>query len=126
MAGGFDVDLSDLPAKPSGRTGTGGELLKPELADAGDEAHRLYFELQHALATIGEELHGERFVVAEERTKAMMMRLDDLRKYVQVLAKQHLKPHVCPRCQVEITADPTGDQMCPACICMAYGKTELR
>ncbi len=120
--GGFEVPTAGLPAKPSGRTGIDGELLKPELADAGYEAHRLYFELQHSLATIGEDLHGERFVVTEERVKAMMMRLDDLRKYVQTLAKQHLVPFQCPRCQVEKTEDARGDAMCPCCVEMAYGR----
>lgn len=120
MAGGFEVALAALPAKPSGRTGTDGDLLMPEISDASLEAYRLLFELQHTLVSVGEELHGERFVVTEERLKAMMMRVDDLRKYVSTLAKQNLVPFVCPRCQAEKTEDPRGDAMCPLCITMAF------
>jgi hypothetical protein len=126
MAGGFEIDLSDLPGKPSGRTGVSGELLKPEMADARREAFRLYFELQHAIATIGEELHGDRFVVADERLKFMLGRVADCRRYVEALAKQNLKPYVCPRCQTAGTDDQHGDRLCASCIPMAYGKTELR
>lgn len=121
-AGGFEVQLDGLPEKPSGRTGSGGELLKPEMADAEDESRRLYFELQHDLATIGEELFNGRNVVADERAKALMLRLDDFRRYVQVLAKQNLVPFTCSRCQAEKTHDATGDSMCPLCVEMAYGR----
>lgn len=120
LAGGFEVALGALPAKPSGRTGTGGELLMPEISDASYEAHRLVFELQHALAYVAEELHGDRHVVAEERLNGMMMRVDDLRKYVSTLAKQNLVPFVCPRCKTESTEDAAGDRMCPLCITMAF------
>lgn len=122
LAGGYKLDTIGMPAKPSGRTGVDGDLLKPEMADAEYEAQRLMFELAHSHATVGEELHGQRYVVAEERIKAMMMRLDDLRRYVQTLAKQNLKPHVCPRCQAEPTDDPSGDRMCPPCITSAFSK----
>lgn len=120
MAGGFEVALAALPAKPSGRTGADGDLLMPEISDASLEAHRLLFELQHTLVSVGEELHGERYVVTEERLKAMMMRVDDLWKYVSTLAKQNLVPFVCPRCKAESTEDPAGDQMCPLCVTMAF------
>jgi hypothetical protein len=125
LVGGFELDMSKLPAKPSGRTGSDGDLLKPEMADAGYESHRLYFELQHMLTTIGEDLHGDRNVVADERIKAMMQRLGDLRKYVQVLAQQNLVPFQCPRCQAEKTDDAHGDRMCAPCVGLAYGKARL-
>lgn len=120
MAGGFEISLEGLPAKPSGRTGAGGDLLKPEMADANFEAHRLLFELQHTLATIGEELHGERHVLAGELLKGMLMRVDDMRKYVQTLADQNLIPRACPRCRTEPTDDPSGATMCPLCVEMAF------
>jgi hypothetical protein len=120
LAGGFEVALGALPAKPSGRTGVGGELLMPEISDASLEAHRLLFELQRTLVSVAEELHGERHVVAEERLKTMMMRVDDLRKYVSTLAKQNLVPFVCPRCQSEKTDDAAGDRMCPLCVTVAF------
>lgn len=122
MAGGFEVPTAGLPAKPSGRTGVDGELLKPELADAEEEARRLFFELQHGMATLGEELFSGRHVVADERSKALMLRLDDLRRYVQVLAKQSLVPFKCSRCQAKETHDAKGDAMCPLCVEMAYGQ----
>ncbi len=123
MAGGFEVPTSGLPAKPSGRTGVDGELLKPEMADAKEEAKRLFFELQHGLATMGEEFFGDRPVVTDERARALMLRLGDFRKYVQVVAQQQLVPFKCPRCQLEKTDDARGDAMCPLCITMAYGRT---
>lgn len=122
MAGGFEVPTSGLPAKPTGRTGTGGELLKPEMADAEDESKRLYFEIQHAFASIGEELFNGRPVVASERALALMLRLGDFRRYVDVLAQQNLVPFTCPRCTVEKTHDAKGDTMCPLCVEMAYGR----
>ena len=126
LAGGYKMELSKLPAHPSGRTGTDGDLLMPELADAELEARRLYFEIGHAHVVLGEELLGERFVVSEERIKALMMRLDDLRRYVMVLAKQRVTPNVCPRCQSEPTSDPTGDTMCGGCVSATYGRTVIR
>ena len=123
--GGFEVPLSGLPARPSGRTGVDGELLKPEMADAEDESKRLYFELQHGLVTMGEELFNGRHVVAEERAKALMMRLNDFRNYVQVMAKQHLVPFECPRCQTAKTHDPKGAGMCPACLEAAYSRPRI-
>lgn len=123
MAGGFEVPTAGLPNKPSGRTGAGGELLKPELADAEDESRRLYFELQHDLATIGEELFGGRPVVASERALALMLRVADFRKYADVLAKKSLVPFTCSRCQTAKTHDAGGDAMCPLCVEMAYGRS---
>jgi hypothetical protein len=122
MAGGFEVPTAGLPAKPTGRTGAGGELLKPELADAEDESRRLYFELQHMVAMAGEELFSDRHVVADERLLALIMRADDLRKYVQVLAKKNLVAFKCSRCRTAPTDDPKGDCMCPLCVEMAYGR----
>lgn len=126
MVGGFALDMGAFPEKPSGRTGSAGELLKPEMADAEYEAHRLHVELQRALIDIGEELHSERHVVADERIKAAMMRLDDMRKYVSVLVRQHLVPFTCSRCKTAKTHDAKGDGMCDACIQMAYGRTAVR
>jgi hypothetical protein len=120
MAGGFQVPTAGLPAKPSGRTGVDGELLKPELADAKEEARRLFFELQHGMATMGEELFGDRPVVTDEQARELMLRLGDFRKYVQVVAQQQLVPFQCPRCQAAKTDDPRGDAMCSLCITMAY------
>jgi len=123
LAGGFEVALAGLPAQPSGRTGTDGELLMPEISDANYEAHRLLFELQHTLAHVAEELHGDRHVVAEERLKGMMMRVDDLRKYVSTLAKQNVIPFTCPRCKAEPTDDAAGDRMCGLCVTMAFRRS---
>lgn len=123
LQGGQELALAALPAKPDGRTGTGGELLMPEIADADFESKRLYFELLRELATIGEELHGDRHVVAVERLKALLMRVDDLRKYVDVLAKQTMTPFVCPRCKAEPTDDAEGDRMCSLCVTMAFRRS---
>lgn len=126
LVGGYALDMDSMPPRPSGRTGVSGELLKPEIADAKLEAHRLYFELQHALASIGEDLFGGRPVVADERIRAAMMRMDDMRKYVQVVAKVQLVPYQCSRCHVQRTDDKTGDRMCDACIPAAYGRSPVR
>jgi hypothetical protein len=72
------------------------------------------------IVTIGEELHGERPVLVDEHLKALMMRADDMRKYVVVLAKETFLPRVCSRCRAEPTDDPKGDSMCPLCVEMAF------
>jgi hypothetical protein len=126
LAGGYALDTSGFPPLPSGRTGTNGDLLKPEMSDAKYEAYRLYFDLGHMLVTLGEELHGERHVVADERIKALMLRLDDLRRYNQVLVKQTAIPRVCSRCQSEPTDDPSGDRMCGGCASVSYGRAVVR
>jgi hypothetical protein len=126
MAGGFEVDLSKLPAKPDGRTGVGGELVAPEMADADFEAHRLLFELQRELVSLSEDLHGKRHIMVDERARALMLRLADLRRYTQVLAEQQQKAFVCPRCQREETHDESGKSMCSLCVSVTYGRSRLR
>jgi hypothetical protein len=126
MAGGFDVPLDGLPDRCSGRTGISGEVLKPEMADAAEEATRLVHELQHALTSIAEDLHAGRHVIADERFKAVLLRVGDARVYVQHLAQQHLVPNQCPRCQAERTDDVNGDRMCACCVVASYGKPVVR
>ncbi len=124
--GGFAVDLTNLPAKPSGRTGADGEVLAPELSDAEAEAMRLVFEMQHSLVSISEELAAGRHHVVNERLLALMQRAADTRSYVEHLARVSAVPHCCPRCKVSITHDPQGQAMCDLCVEMTYGRAIVR
>lgn len=119
FAGGFVVDLGKFPEKPSGRSGEA--LVAPEVADANFEAHQILFALQRAFVTVGEELHCKRACVADELLRGALLRVADLRKYVQVLVQADAEPHVCVRCKTEPTDDPKGARMCAGCVVVAYG-----
>jgi hypothetical protein len=120
-AGGFALDLSLFPPKPSGRSGE--RLVSPEISDADFEAHELLFALQKTLVSVAQELHAKRPVVADELLRGALMRIDDMRKYVAVMARVEVVPLVCSRCKVESTDDQTGTRMCHHCVATAYRKT---
>jgi ribosomal protein L32 len=117
MAGGFEVDMSAFPPKPSGRTGINGALVAPELADARLEAKRMALRAVRELTDALECLDESKDPDADSRLKAALFSVADARRYVETLRQPHAGA-MCPSCGVA----KTGGSVCEHCRLNGYGR----
>jgi len=117
MAGGFEIDVSAFPPKPSGRTGIDGALVAPELADARLEATRMALRAARDLNDAALALAECRDSDVDARLKAALLAVADARAYVTCLQTPRAGV-MCPCCGMTNTGGP----LCEHCLLNGYGR----
>lgn len=121
MAGGFQVNTAGMPEKQSGSTSAGG-VVPSQAEDAAAEAKGEALALISRLAEIVADIDAGRFIQADESARSGLRRLDNIRGYVQHLARAQRTPFKCPRCQTNETSDSEGQCFCPGCVMATFGR----